>query len=108
MNLRTEYLRRTNREGHWFDKDTMKSFSTIIEEIRTIEGDPQGDVFFLSAECPTGGSYRYTVRYMDADGDIWNLGPFCELSRSEAEKLLNETADDAQRVFDEAQERGQG
>ncbi|HEY6021303.1 MAG TPA: hypothetical protein VIY48_15780 [Candidatus Paceibacterota bacterium] len=60
--------------GHWFDKDSMKFFNSIVypELIQHPEG-----AYFISSERFDSGSPRlFTVRFASFDGSIATVGEF--------------------------------
>ena len=78
-----------NPEGHWFDTDTMRFFKCRLPDYGYCKDD---DYLFLSSECGPTDIRLYTVRKMNrTTGEIENIGPFNELTRAQARKLLAET-----------------
>lgn len=71
---------------HFFDKDTMRFFSSRISELMWASGDRMGyqtnPIYFITSEADKGyyqhkGSIRaYTVRVIDIDGNIKTIGDF--------------------------------
>lgn len=83
-------IRRRHR-GHWFDKDTLRFFSSRFPdgEYGTYAGR-----FFISTERDTFGHEprRATIRYATDDGDIRTLGEFQAYATPEhARKALRAT-----------------
>ena len=108
MSVQTEYKNR-NPSGHWFDDDTIRFFRTRMGPeywVRTSD-KPDDFVFvFVTSEqnqgFMSGTTYprRYTVRYMDARGEIDTLGPFCELSRPVALRIAKQIATQGYALLD--------
>ncbi len=78
--LEDEVRRRADKGSpHFFDKDTMSFFSSRISELMWKKGS---DIYFITSEADKGdvqhgGSVRaFTVRKIDADGDIDKIGEF--------------------------------
>lgn len=81
--------------GHWFDADTMRFFkSRILSDFKRLDDK---SALFMSSEKRPDGFRGYTVRkatlkVIDDEGrmkmDIGTVGPFCELSKYEAKKLM--------------------
>lgn len=80
-----EIYRQRRPEGHWFDADTMRFFKSRVGLIL----ERRGCYWFITSERPPSGGRRFSVRYMGQDGRIETLGPFCELTRYKAGKLLD-------------------
>ena len=85
--LEDEIKRRAEKGSpHFFDKDTMRFFSSRISELMWSEGElkdyQKSNIYFITSEADKGrthhaGSARaFTVRIIDADGDINALGKF--------------------------------
>jgi len=78
--LEDEVRRRAEKGSpHFFDKDTMRFFSSRISELMWEKGS---DIYFITSEQDKGttqhaGSTRaFTVRKIDANGDINKIGEF--------------------------------
>ena len=78
--LEDEVKRRAEKGSpHFFDKDTMRFFSSRVSELMWKKGS---DIYFITSEQDKGttqhaGSTRaFTVRKIDADGDINKIGEF--------------------------------
>lgn len=81
--------------GHWFDADTMRFFkSRILDDFRRIN---DRTALFISSERREPEPRLYTVRkaklvVIDDDGrmkmQIDTIGPFYELTKAQARKLL--------------------
>jgi hypothetical protein len=59
---------------HWFDRDTMRFFNTVLPShaVKTWHGN-----YFVTKETSPSGVSAYTVRRQDPDnGDISTLGEF--------------------------------
>lgn len=65
---------------HFFDKETMKFFSSRIEYA------PNKANFFITSENDFTGTKRaYTVRWFDTEvGDVLTVPPFNKLTKQEA------------------------
>jgi len=93
--IEQEYRRR-NPHGYWFEKDTMRFFnSQICEGVR--QTGTQRIVFVTSERNPgilSGTVYPkcYSVRVMDHRGKINTVGPFCEWSKTQANKVARQMA----------------
>ncbi len=85
--LEDEIKRRAEKGSpHFFDKDTMRFFSSRVSELMWSEGElkdyQKSNIYFITSESDKGtvkhaGSARaYTVRIIDVDGDINALGKF--------------------------------
>jgi len=77
-NFLEDEVRRRAEKGspHFFDKDTMRFFSSRVSELMWKKGS---DIYFITSEQDRGqtGSVRsFTVRKTDADGDINSIGEF--------------------------------
>lgn len=77
-NFLEDEVRRRAEKGspHFFDKDTMRFFSSRVSELMWKKGS---DIYFITSEQDRGqtGSVRsFTVRKIDADGDINKIGEF--------------------------------
>jgi hypothetical protein len=87
------------RSGFWFDRDTMRYWSCrVLSDFRRLD---DSTALFITSENPDphgrNRQRRYTVRkaslrVIDDEGrmkmDIYDVGPFCELSKYEAKKLM--------------------
>lgn len=81
--------------GHWFDADSMRFFkSRILDDFRRIN---DRTALFISSERREPEPRLYTVRkaklvVIDDDGrmkmQIDTIGPFYELTKAQARKLL--------------------
>jgi len=89
--LENEVKRRAKKGSpHFFDKDTMRFFSSRISELMWQVGDVKdyqtNPIYFITSEADRGsvqhaGSARaFTVRKIDADGDIDTVSEFQEHS----------------------------
>ena len=103
--LEDEVKRRAEKGSpHFFDADTMKFFASRLSELMWSEGEPSDyqteDIYFITSEKDTGhiehaGSTRaFTVRKIDADGEIDKVGDFQEHAtlndaRHEIQNILN-------------------
>jgi len=85
--LEDEIKRRAEKGSpHFFDKDTMRFFSSRLSELMWSEGElkdyQKSNIYFITSEADKGtfqhaGSARaFTVRIIDVDGDINALGKF--------------------------------
>ncbi len=95
-----EVRRRSDAKGgHFFDKDSMRFFSSRISELMWQVGNVSdyktNDIYFITSEQDRGGyehsgSVRaYTIRKADADGDIDTVSEFQEFATlGEARKEL--------------------
>ncbi len=77
-NFLEDEVRRRAEKGspHFFDKDTIRFFSSRVSELMWKKGS---DIYFITSEQDRGqtGSVRsFTVRKTDADGDINSIGEF--------------------------------
>jgi hypothetical protein len=80
-----------NAGSHWFDKSTVRFFSSQILP-QVFHG--QGGVYFVSSEKGPNGIRAYTVRQFNPiDADIDTFGPFNELSRERALRIAKIAAD---------------
>jgi hypothetical protein len=77
-----EVKHRAEKKGsHFFDKETMRFFSSRTSELCWKNGD---NIYFITSEADNGhikhkGSVRaFTVRMCDKDGDINTIGDFQE------------------------------
>lgn len=92
-------LANKRRGGHWFDKSTMRSFSSRVSELAYLSED--GELaYFVSSEKFRGfrcgdGPRLYTVRCCRiADGDVEEIGEFQQYkSRSGADKAARRHAE---------------
>ena len=103
--LEDEVRRRAEKGSpHFFDKDSMKFFSSRVSELMWQKGgsnDPSyktKDIYFITSEADRGhikhgGSARgFTIRKSNADGDINAVSEFQEYSTlGEARKELKDT-----------------
>jgi len=106
--LEDEVRSRSDRKGgHFFDKDSMRFFSSRISELMWQRGgsnDPSyktKDIYFITSEADRGhikhsGSARaFTIRKANADGDINAVSEFQEYSTlGEARKELKDIIED--------------
>lgn len=61
--------------GHFFDKDTMRFFRSKVYD--GFKRTADGVVFITSERDVMGGEPRaYTLRLLDADGDVSTVGDF--------------------------------
>lgn len=68
--------------GHWFDRDTMGFFKSVLPH-RGYEA-ASGTVYFVSGETGPSGVQRFTVRTMPFDGSwIRTVGAFGAYGSSE-------------------------
>lgn len=89
---------------HFFDRDTMRFFSSKVSELMWSVGDlkdyQKNDIYFITSEQDKGtiqhaGSVRaFTVRKIDEKGDIETVGDFqghptLNDARKEIKKILN-------------------
>ncbi len=119
-----ELYQKRQPDGFWFSEETMRCFGTKI-----IITEQRGSfVYFVTSESPPISTrydsvegflenFRsfYTVRIMDPDGEIDNIGPFCELDRDEAMYLFEAAINacvgmlnDAKEWYEETYEPGEG
>ena len=86
---------------YFFDKDTMRYFSSKVSGLMWQVGDPKNyqtnDIYFITSEQDKGrikhsGSVRgYTIRKISADGEIDTVSEFQEFSSlNDAKKELKE------------------
>lgn len=85
MSLQTEYKKRTNGQGHFFDADTIGFFNSRIGRAK----EKNGIWYFVTSEKPPHEKRQYTVRKMLLDGSIENIGGFCSMSSYKANTLFN-------------------
>ena len=99
-----EVKRRSDlKNGHFFDKDTMKFFSSRISELAWQKGGSQDptykikDIYFITSEADQSdlkhkGSIRgWTIRKADLDGNIKTISEFQEYgSLMDARKAIKE------------------
>ena len=101
--IEQEYMRRRGlKPAHWFDADSMRFFRSRIVGVssmaQTLRQKGTQRIVFMTSEqnhsVLTDHTYprRYSVRIMDHRGNINTVGPFCELTRSEARKLAKQIA----------------
>jgi hypothetical protein len=100
--LEDEIKRRAEKGSpHFFDKDTMRFFSSRVSGLMWSEGElkdyQKSNIYFITSEADRGshqhsGSVRsYTVRKIDVDGDINTVGEFQGHSTlSEARRVIKE------------------
>jgi hypothetical protein len=102
--LISEVKRRSDlKNGHFFDKDTMKFFSSRISELAWQKGGSQDpsykikDIYFITSEADQSdyrhkGSIRaWTIRKADLNGNIDTISEFQEYgSLYDARKALKE------------------
>lgn len=102
--LEDEVRSRSDRKGgHFFDKDSMRFFSSRVSELMWQKGgsnDPSyktKDIYFITSEADRGhikhsGSTRaFTIRKANADGDIKTVSEFQEYpTLGEARKELKD------------------
>lgn len=100
--LEDEVKRRAEKHGsHFFDKDTMRFFSSRVSELMWVDGDRKdyetNPIYFITSEQDRGpykhsGSTRaFSVRKIDEDGDIDTIGEFQGYSTlNEARKAIKE------------------
>lgn len=79
--LEDEIKRRAEKGSpHFFDKDTMRFFSSRVSELMWSEGElkdyQKSNIYFITSEAHAGSARAFTVRIIDADGDINTLGKF--------------------------------
>ena len=78
-------------EGHWFDANSMQFFDSRIGQAHQV-----GDVWlFVTSEQFHGSegvseSRKYTVRRMNEDGDISNVGKFQAYTRNTVRAALKQ------------------
>jgi len=79
-------------DGHWFDRDTLRFFSSRIARIAYCSD--AGDVaFFVSSEQPPNGTRAYSVRRCDmTTGKIDTVGQFCSMTASQARDRAKQEA----------------
>ena len=70
-------------DGHWFDADTLNFFQSRIARTG-LKQTSTGTMFFISSEQQPGYARLYTIRAIDTDGRISNVGEFQEFSSSRA------------------------
>tara|TARA_R110000803_G_scaffold151370_1_gene216513 strand:- start:1627 stop:1974 length:348 start_codon:yes stop_codon:yes gene_type:complete len=97
-----EVKRRSDlKNGHFFDKDTMKFFSSRISELTWQKGDIKkyqtNDIYFITSEADQSdykhkGSIRaWTIRKADRNGNIKTISEFQEYgSLMDARKAIKE------------------
>lgn len=90
MNRVRELYRELRPLGHWFSPATMRFFKSRLPATAYLKG---GDYYFISSEKFNYESPRlYTVRKMNgSDGEVGTIGPFNELTKTQAKRLLAET-----------------
>jgi len=79
--LEDEIKRRAEKGSpHFFDKDTMSFFSSRLSELMWSEGElkdyQKSNIYFITSEKHAGSARAFTVRIIDADGDINTFGEF--------------------------------
>jgi len=77
-------------EGHWFDRDAMRFFSTRPGP-DSVRLPALGVTLFTTTEQDryASGPRRTSIRaYRWADADITTLGPFCEYTPARAKSAL--------------------
>jgi hypothetical protein len=103
--LEDEVRNRSDKKGgHFFDKDSMKFFSSRVSDLMWQKGGSNDssyktkDIYFITSEADRGhikhgGSVRgFTIRKSSADGDINTVSKFQEYSTlGEARKELKDT-----------------
>ena len=78
-----------NPEGHWFDASSMRFFKCRLPDYGYNKDD---STYFISSEQGPSMPRLYTVRRFDRiSGSIETIGPFNELTRTEARRLLAKT-----------------
>ena len=97
-----EIRRRSDKKGgHFFDKDTMRFFSSRISELMWQVGEVSkyqtNPIYFITSEQDKGGvqhsgSVRaFTIRTIDADGDVTSVSEFQEYATlNEARRELRD------------------
>lgn len=70
--------------GHWFDPKTISFFGTRFGRMTSV-----GNVYlFVTSERPPQRERAYSVRRMNESGDISTVGPFCEMTRAQANRAF--------------------
>lgn len=83
--VREEY-RKKQPEGHWFDRDTMDFFKTILPGSAVKRGS---HTYFVTSEQGPSMKRKYSVRVMDKDGNINTVGDFnIHHTQKEAEEAM--------------------
>ena len=67
---------------HWFDKDSMRFFNSLIHDVYHHATDTTRWNVFISSERNDWGDYPrlFTVRHLMADGSIEDIGEFQQYS----------------------------
>jgi len=68
-----EFYARSNPNGHWFDRDTVRFFKTKLPRV-AYEGN--AGVLFVTSETDPSGETAYSVRRQLPNGDIETVGKF--------------------------------
>ena len=71
-----EFYTRNNPDGHWFDADTIKFFSTKLPEVGYELAT--GGVYFITRETAPSGKVGYAVRRQLPSGKINTPGELCQ------------------------------
>jgi hypothetical protein len=87
--VRTAYAQH-NPDGHWFDRDSMKFFSTKLPEVAY---QTNAGTLFVTSEVNPSGVKAYSVRRY-INGDIKTIGDFhsfptAAAARAEIKRLDN-------------------
>ena len=78
-----------NPDGHYFDTSTMRFFKSRLSDYGYAKNN---DYLFITSECGPTNTRLFTVRKLDRlTGDISNVGPFNELTKTQSRKLIAET-----------------
>lgn len=99
MSVQSEYRNR-NPRGHWFDASSTRFFKTRMgaEHGRWVRhGRDRKLVYvFVTSEKGPSGVRRHSVRFMDKAGEIRTVGDFNAYSRSVANRIARQLADDGE------------
>lgn len=72
--VRCKYLS-TNPDGHWFDRDSMRFFRTLLP--RTAYESETREMYFVTRETNPSGETRWSVRRLTQDAaEIETVGDF--------------------------------
>lgn len=103
MSIQAEYKRRraeAGKDGHWFDESTMRFFGSRIGATHVVGDYETGLWVFVTSEQPPYGPRGYTVHRMTPDGSISDIGPFCQWTRSVANRVARDLAEKGTAVVD--------
>lgn len=91
-NMIRDYQRR--RRGHWFDRETMRFFGTIIQP-SMLDLDGAGVTLFVTSEKPPHGRRAYCLRaYLWGAAEVVSLTDVASIAtRGTAERIRDAVAD---------------